>query len=267
VTATAAPPCDFGRAVSLAIPLQLDGPQPRHFGAPPAVSRPFVAGTFNGEVARGASCNCRSVTLVPHCNGTHTEGVAHLTMDGPPLHAYVPQAPIPALVLSLMPAEASQTDDDTLPAPQPGDRLLTRSALLAAWPANLHLAPRALVLRTLPNGNDKQQADHSAANPPYLSRQLATELVARGIEHLVLDLPSADRGDDEGRLTAHRLFFGLPAGSTSIVDATRSHCTITEFAFIPDAVPDGPCALQLQLVAWSGDAVPSRPLYLPLVNP
>lgn len=258
---------DFGRATSLAIPLRLDGPQPRHFGAPPATSRPFVAGSFNGEVARGASCNCRSITLVPHCNGTHTEGVAHLTMDGPPLHEYVPPAPLPALVLSLVPVDASQTDEGTLPAPQAGDRLLTRAALVAAWPARLPVAPRVLVLRTLPNSPDKRQADHSDGNPPYLSQPLAAEIVARGIEHLVLDLPSADRGDDGGRLTAHRVFFGLPAASTSRDDAARAQCTITEFAFVPDEVPDGPCAVQLQIAAWSGDAVPSRPLHLPLVTP
>jgi kynurenine formamidase len=258
---------DFARATSLAIPLQLDGAQPRHFGAPSAASRPYVAGSFNGEVARGASCNCRSVTLVPHCNGTHTEGVAHLTTGGSPLHAYVPAAPLPALLLTLLPTDAARSGEDSLPAPQSGDRLLTRAALLDVWPRELPFAPRLLVLRTLPNDAGKQHADHSDANPPYLSRQLAAELVARGIEHLVLDLPSADRGDDEGKLTAHRLFFGLPAGSTAIGDATRAQCTITEFAYIPDEIPDGACAVQLQLTPWSGDAVPSRPLHLPLVNP
>ncbi len=257
---------DFRRAVSLALPLDLDGLQPCHFGAPRATSTPFVAGGFNGDVRRGASCNCRVVTLVPHCNGTHTEGVAHLTTDGEPLHAYVPLAPLPALVLSLEPTEAAQTDEDSLPAPQPGDRLLTRAGVRAAWPADLPFLPRVLVLRTLPNDEAKRSADYSSANPPFLSQQLAAELVARGIEHLVLDLPSADRGDDDGKLTAHRVFFGLPPGSTERSEATRARCTITEFAYIPDAVPDGACAVQLQLTRWSGDAVPSQPLYLPLVT-
>jgi hypothetical protein len=100
-------------------------------------------------------------------------------------------------------------------------------------------------------------------NPPFLSRQAATEIVRRGIEHLVLDLPSADRTDDQGRLTAHRIFFGLPAGATDAALATRAQCTITEFARFPAQVPDGPCALQLQIPAFTGDAVPSRPVHLP----
>ena len=248
---------DFRRAVSLALPLDFDGVQPCHFGAPRATSTPFVVGGFNGEVSQGASCNCRSVTLIPHCNGTHTEGVAHLTTDSEPLHGYVPLGPLPALVLSLAPTDAAGTDEDSLPAPQPGDRLLTRAALRAAWPSALPFAPRVLVIRAA-------SADDGV--PPYLSQQLAAELVERGIEHLVLDLPSADRSDDEGKLTAHRLFFGLPAGSTTHADAARPRCTITELACIPDTVPDGPCAVQLQLTRWSGDAVPSQPLYLPLVT-
>jgi len=81
-----------------------------------------------------------------------------------------------------------------------------------------------------------------------------------GIEHLVVDLPSIDRAHDEGRLTAHRLFFGLPAGQTALARAARSTCTVTELAYIPDEAVDGPYLLELQVPAINGDAVPSRPL-------
>jgi hypothetical protein len=75
-----------------------------------------------------------------------------------------------------------------------------------------------------------------------------------------VDLPSIDRAHDEGRLTAHRIFFGLPPGSTALAQATRPHATVTELAYIPDAAPDGPYLLELQVPALGGDAVPSRPL-------
>jgi len=258
---------DFDGAISLAIELDFDGPQPRHFGAPPAMSQPYVADGFNGEVTRGASCNCRSLTLIPHCNGTHTESAGHLATSSVPLHRIVPAGPLPALLVSVTPEPADRCSEDTLPAPQAGDRLITRAAVVAAWPAALPFAPRALVIRTLPNPTDKASRDHSSSNPPYLSRQAAAELVARGIEHLVLDLPSADRSHDAGTLTAHHIFFGLPPGRTALADATRGHCTITEFAFVPDAASDGAWGLQLQLPAFTGDATPSRPLLLPLVTP
>ncbi|MFM1885494.1 MAG: hypothetical protein RL026_651 [Pseudomonadota bacterium] len=262
---------DFAAAVSLAIELDFEGPQPCHFGAPRARSAPLVVGDFSGEVAQGASCNCRQITLVPHCNGTHTEGVGHL-VAGPtlPLHRVVPAGPMPALLLSVtpvqVPAAARRTacGDDTDPPPRPGDRLVTSALLRAAWPRTLAVAPLALILRTLPNDEARRRRDHSGGNPPYLSRQAVQWLVERGIEHLVLDLPSLDRSDDAGRLTGHRLFFGLPPGATQATLATRPAATITEFAFIPPEVADGPCALQLQLPAFTGDAVPSRPLLLPL---
>ena len=257
---------DLAAGVSLAIALDLQGEQPRHFDAPPARSTPYVVGAFNGEVARGASCNCRSVTLIPHCNGTHTEGVGHLTRYFPPLHAQIPSQPMAALVLSLQAETAPLADEGSLPAPQAGDRVLTRRALLAAWPKDLPWQPQVLVLRTLPNSPDKCTRDYSTLNPPYLSRQLAAELVARGIKHLITDLPSIDRSHDEGLLTAHRVFFGLAAGSCEWSDAARSQATVTELAYIAEHISDGPCAVQLQVPAWSGDALPSRPLLFALLE-
>jgi arylformamidase len=261
-TRAAVPSADFSAATSLALELDFDGAQPQHFGAPPASSAPYSVGDFEGDVARGASCNCRSITLIPHCNGTHTESVGHLTSGFRPLHEFVPMAPIPALLLTVEPVSAANTSEDSVPAPKSGDQLITREALLKKWPASQALAPRALLLRTTRSTPWPPATD---ANPPYLTRQAATEIVQRGIEHLVLDLPSADRSSDEGHLTAHHIFFGLPVGATDAMLATRSHCTITEFAQFPARVPDGPCALQLQMPAFTGDAVPSRPVHLPLV--
>jgi hypothetical protein len=90
--------------------------------------------------------------------------------------------------------------------------------------------------------------------------------VSRGVLHLVVDLPSIDRAHDEGRLTAHRLFFGLPRGSVRLAEATRAAATITELAFVPEALTDGAYLLELQVPALGGDAVPSRPLLYPLTQ-
>jgi arylformamidase len=263
VTADAVDPLElpvrFGSATSLALELDFEGSQPRHFGAPAASSAPFRSGAFNGEVVRGASCNCRSITLIPHCNGTHTEGVGHLTLSGIPLHRYVPPGPIPALLLTIGVVPAPDGLEDSDPPPRDGDELLTRAALLRAWPASLPFAPLALLLRTAGRST-------GATVAPYLTRQAIAEVVARGIEHLVLDLPSVDRSEDEGRLAVHRIFFGLPPGSVQRDEAARPLCTITELAHFPDWLMDGPCALQLQLPAFTGDAVPSRPLHLPLAQ-
>lgn len=252
----ASPPgLDLATPVSLARPLRFDGTDPRHFGAPAPRRRPLVLPGFEGEVLRGASCNCDTLEFVPHCHGTHTESVAHLVAEPHDACEVAPRGLLPALLLAVAPVEAGASGEDSDPAPQAGDRLVTRAALLAAWPARLPFTPRALVLRT---GMDAEAADDRTA--PFLSRQCAAEIVARGIEHLVVDLPSIDRGHDQGRLCAHRLFFGLPAGGRRLADARRPACTITEFAAVPPRLPAGPYALQLALPRLAGDAVPSQPL-------
>src|SRR5690606_8287709 len=72
---------DAQRAHDLSIPLAFDAPQPSFFGAAAASARPLVAGSFIGEVRSGGSCNCATYTSTPHCNGTHTECVGHLTHE------------------------------------------------------------------------------------------------------------------------------------------------------------------------------------------
>ncbi len=210
---------DVSRPVMLALALDFAGPQPRHFGAPPASSKPFEAAGFKGSVERGASCNCELITLIPHCNGT------------------------------------------------PNDRLITRRALERGWPASAPFEAQALLIRTLPNTADKRARDYSSATPPYLSQEAVRLLVSRGIQHLIVDVPSIDRAHDEGRLTAHRIFFGLPPGSVQLGAAARPGATITELAYMPDELADGAYLLELQVPALGGDAVPSRPLLYRLVTP
>jgi arylformamidase len=251
---------DLTSPVSLAIDLDFTERQPRHFGAPPATSRPFAVPGFSGSVAHGASCNCQTLTLIPHCNGTHTECVGHLTREPLDAHRVAPLGFVPALLVSVEPVDAATSRESTDPAPQPGDQLITRHALETSWNASAPFEPRALVIRTLPNTPTKQHQNYSDSTPPYLTSEAASLLVERGIEHLVVDLPSIDRSHDEGRLTAHRIFFGLPPSSVTLAQATRASATVTELAYISDTTPDGPYLLELQVPALGGDAVPSRPL-------
>lgn len=258
---------DLSKPVSLAIDLDFSAQQPRHFGAPPATARPFAVSGFSGSVEHGASCNCQVLTLTPHCNGTHTECVGHLTRERADAYSTAPFGLLPALLLSVAPVEAKRSDEGTEPAPQHGDLLITRRALAESWAkVTPPFEPRALVIRTLPNGPGKRHQDYTNQTTPYLSREAVELLVERGIEHLVVDLPSIDRSHDEGRLTAHRVFFGLPRGSTALAQATRSGSTVTELAYIPDTAPDGAYLLELQVPALGGDAVPSRPLLYPLLD-
>jgi len=256
------------RGVSLAIAVEFGAAGPRHFGAPAPIAVPYSVGGFSGSVATGASCNCSVMSLNPHCQMTHTESVAHLTREPGDAWRVVPRGLLPAVVVSVIPEPARESSESTDPQPWATDALITKRRLRAAWPmtrpAANHVEPVAAIVRTLPNDPGKRTRDYTDLVPPFFTREAIEWLVEKRIEHLVVDVPSIDRTHDEGHLVGHRLFFGLPPGSHARGDAARSRSTITEFAFIPDEVADGPCILSLAVPAIGGDAVPSQPIVYPL---
>lgn len=265
---------DLADALPIAIPLDFDGPQPAHFGVRAAHAVALNADGFVGDVRAGGSCNCEELRLTPHCNGTHTEGVGHLTTDRVPVTDSLRGGLLVAAVVSMKPVAPEATPETTHPAPAPDDQLLTAAALATAcnalaphWQASSprHWFPEALVIRTLPNSADKLSRHYVGENPaPYLTREAADWLVAHGVMHLVVDVPSIDRAHDGGHLTAHRVFFGLPAGAKRLAEAGRPQATITELAFIAPMVRDGWYLLDLQIPAFLTDAAPSRPLLYPV---
>lgn len=251
---------DFAKPVSIAIPLDFDGPQPSCFGAPRAEARPFRAGGFVGDTRAGGSCNCELLTLAPHCNGTHTECVGHVTDQRVAVSERLPGGVQLARLVTVTPVPARNSTEDSDPRPAAGDRLVTAAALRAACGSEPGPQVPALVVRTAQAGDGPHREYQGASPAPFLSRQAAAWLVEQAIETLVLDLPSADRADDGGLLTAHRIFFGLPAGSRVAAEARRPRATITELAWVPPGIADGWYLLDLQIPPFLADAAPSRPL-------
>lgn len=253
------------RARDLSIPLCFGGAQPNAFGAPAATSRPLEVASFVGDTRRGGSCNCEAVELVVHGNGTHTECVGHLTRERLSVRDLVGAALLHTALVSVEAAPVEATRETSTPTPRAGDRLVTRRGLEAAWRAIGSPPVEALVVRTLPNPEAKCFRTYDAAAPaPYFSADAVQFAVARGVRHLVVDLPSVDRLADAGHLTGHRIFWGLPPGVRKAERATRRDATITELVFAPDAAPDGEYLLNLQVAPFASDAAPSRPLLYPL---
>jgi arylformamidase len=249
----------------LSIPLEFNAPQPTFFGAPAAAEAAITAGTFVGDVRRGGSCNCSTYTLTPHCNGTHTECVGHITNERIDVREQACEHLSAALLVSVAATAADAATEASDPGPRPGDRLITRTALAAAAVPHDLEQYRALVVRTKPNPASKRHRDYDAGElPPYFSAEAMRWIAQCGIRTLVVDLPSVDRANDEGRLTTHRIFWGLPPGAKSAAQAVRRGATITELAFIDDAIADGPYLLNLQVAPFVTDAAPSRPILFPL---
>ncbi|HEX4972295.1 MAG TPA: cyclase family protein [Steroidobacteraceae bacterium] len=230
----------------ISIPLAFDAAQPTFFGASPASESVVAAGSFVGDVRRGGSCNCSTHTLTPHCNGTHTECIGHVTAERLNVRELSAEHFSPALLISVGSAP-----------------LITREALTAAVGPHQLSDYRALVMRTQPNSRSKLERNYDRTPAPYFDTEAMHWIVSNGIAALVVDLPSLDRGDD-AQLTTHRIFWGLAPAATSAAQATRPTATVTELAFIDDSIADGPYLLNLQVAPFVADAAPSRPILLPL---
>ena len=254
---------DLSDPLSIAMPLDFDGVQPNHFDAPRAHARVLAETGFVGDVRAGGSVNCELLSLTPHCNGTHTECVGHLTTDRIAVHEVLRGGLLVARLVSVRPAALGDCGERADPDAAAVEPVVT-AALLGAALAALAGDSDALIVRTLPNDAGKLARRYQGAAPaPYFTAEAAEFAARAGILHLLVDLPSLDRAADGGRLAAHRAFWGLPAGARRAHDAMRRDATITELCWIAPTIKDGWYLLDLQLPAFMSDAAPSRPLLYP----
>lgn len=241
---------DLTRGISLAIPLRFEGAQPSFFGAPAATSTAVGSGDWQGDTHKGGSCNVQEYRLVPHCNGTHTECIGHLVDEPVNVNDQLPGTLLPATLVSIKPT------DEAI------DATAMQATLLRHSISAFH---KALILRTLPNGEDKLARRYDGPLPaPYLTTDAMRILVNAGVEHLLVDLPSLDPAQDEGRMYAHRVFWAMPEKSHRLADARRPGGTVTELIYVPESVHDGYYLLDLQIPAFMTDAAPSRPVIYPV---
>lgn len=235
-------------AIDLSIPLRFDGPQPNAYGVEPATSKACEYGALVGDTRRGGSCNFERVTLIPHCNGTHTECVGHVTHERISVIECLKDIVMRAVLVSVEPGGVG--DDLVI-----GDGALDKAGVRSQ-------TAEALIIRTLPNDESKlsRRYDNDRAMPPYFSIDAIEYIVACGFKHLLVDLPSIDRLYDEGKLLNHRAFWNVARGSFETNAATRVNSTITELIYVPNEVTDGEYLLNLQIAPFESDAAPSRPV-------
>jgi kynurenine formamidase len=248
----------------LTLPITPGGPNVNCYYAEDVQEQTIEAGTFIGSVARGGSVNYRKLSVTPHGSTTHTECYGHISDDPQATLYHCYQGLIQEALLVSLPVER-------LPN---GDRVITLSAVRSAWQSYLDKSPKgssnnnvnALVIRTLPNGDTKCNAQHSGKNPVYPEPGIGRFLAEIGIQHWLIDLPSVDRELDGGVLANHNGFWQTDLAQLSpyknVAADGRKNATITELIFVPDVVADGSYSLVLAPMALLSDAAPSRVLLL-----
>jgi arylformamidase len=229
---------DLGLPLDISIPLRARPDNVSAWYVKPPRIEPVVMGDWVGDVKRGGAVNFRDVYINPHGHGTHTECVGHISKEDYSLNHCLKQFMFFAEVITVDP----EIKDD--------DRIITKAQVERAVK---HKGAEAIIIRTLPNSDEKLSHQYSSTNPPYLHMDAAGWLVEQGIKHLLIDQPSVDREQDNGALSSHHAFWKYP-------HKTRTDCTISELIYVPDSIADGFYLLNIQITALENDASPSKPV-------
>ncbi len=224
--------------IDISLPLQAGKENVNAFHLSPMKIEPFRIGSFVGSVAEGGPCNVNNILFNPHGNGTHTESVGHISKRAFPIHKCLQHFFFIAELVSI------------IPELREGDAVISLSQIKAKLGSK---SPEAIIIRTNPNEPSKMTRQYSGTNPAYLDHEAAKFLATSGVQHLLLDLPSVDKEEDGGKLSAHHQFWNYPS-------APREDCTITELIYVPDEVIDGTYLLNIQIASFMNDASPSKPI-------
>lgn len=239
--------------LDIGIPLDFNGPQPNFFGVEKATALAYENDTLVGDTSRGGGCNFQTVHFTPQCSGTHTECVGHIVNENIFVSEILPEIMIPAIVISVTPEPSAE------------DFVITESHIQNHWKKDASEFWNALIIRTLPNPPAKKFQTYTADDiPPYLTQDAIVFIKSKGTNHVLVDLPSIDRAQDDGKLEGHHEFWDVEQGSHTLNKTNPSKRTITEFAFIPDAITDGSYFLNLQISGFALDSAPSRPILYPM---
>lgn len=233
---------DLSKPIDISLAVKIGGVKAWYVDEP--TFEPVKMGDWIGEVKQGGSVNFRNIFFNPHGHGTHTECVGHISKENYSVNNSLKQFHFIAQLVSVKPEEID------------GDLIITKKTLQPFLENN---SAEALIIRTLYNTNEKLNKNYSNTNPAFIDEDAMRYIIQQGINHVLLDTPSVDKEQDDGKLLAHHTFWQYP-------ENPNTFRTITEMVFIPNEILDGIYLLNLQVAAFENDAAPSRPVVYKLLN-
>lgn len=229
---------DLNQGIDLSIPLSNDDKNPLAWQMEPPVFGPVCSDDWVGLVKEGSSVNFRNISFNPHGHGTHTECLGHITPEIHSINQHLNQFFFQAVVITVDPEKRGE------------DQVITQKLLESL---QKYSSIEALIVRTLPNPEEKKSRKYSGTNPPYFDLSCLEIINKLKIKHLLVDIPSVDKEDDGGKVAFHHGFWEVPSNP-------RFDRTITELIYVPNHVKDGEYVLNLQVAPFENDAAPSRPV-------
>ena len=229
---------DLSKPLDISIPIQatIENPLAWHQNKPHV--EPAKMGDWTGKVSEGGSVNFNNIFFNPHAHGTHTESFGHISKEFHSVNDALKTFFFLAEVITVQPKKVG------------GDQIISEEGISEILE---NTVAEAVIIRTLPNEISKKSKNWSNTNWPYLSEKAAIFLRRTGVKHLLIDLPSVDKEQDDGKLLAHKAFWNYPG-------KPRADCTITEMIYVPEFIEDGSYLLNLQMASFENDASPSKPV-------
>ena len=213
---------DTNLPIDISIPLSDTKLNPKAWYVEQPRFTPVETENYVGSVKKGGDVNFRDIYFNPHGHGTHTECLGHITEKVHSVNKVLSNYFFKAQLISILPKRVTLEDGSI-------DFIISKEQL-----RGIQKGTEALIIRTLPNEGFKLTKNYSSTNPAYFSVDCVSALLEVGIKHLLVDVPSVDRENDNGELAFHHAFWEVPK--------------------------DGTYILNLQTAPFENDASPSRPV-------
>ncbi len=232
---------DLSKPIDISIPIIDNERNLSAWYVSPPVFEPVKTENYTGSVKEGGPVNFRNIFFNPHGHGTHTECLGHITENVYSINKVLKTFHFKAQLISVSPKEVENKEGVI-------DEVIFPEDL-----GEISNSVEALIVRTLPNDESKKFKQYSSTNPPYFDVSCVEILLEKGIKHLLIDLPSVDREEDNGKLLFHHAFWEVPR-------QPNFERTITELIYVENNIPDGEYILNLQTAPFENDASPSKPV-------
>jgi len=245
---------NFSEFNDLSIPINFNGQQPNTYNVEIASSSPYKDDNFIGDTRKGGPCNFETYKITPHCNGTHTECIGHITNQRISIKDSLDDVFFKSTLISVTP---TKNKESYIPNLNSDDLVITRQMLHEKLNDISSLFLEGLIIRTRPNSTKKMSQDYMESTPPFFTIEAMQYIRDRGVKHLLVDVPSVDRLFDDGHLSCHNIFWNTKEKK---YNSSTKNYTITEMIYVDNKIEDGLYLLNLQIPSFVSDAAPSRPI-------
>ena len=147
---------DTASTVDISIPYNFNGDQPNFYDVEKGKLSHLKTGTDLWSVADGAGCNVPEISMNIHCSGTHTESVGHLLENSGDIGSMLKDGLLPTALITVSPESFQDTNEEYHCTINGNESVITATSIKLQFNKFKNHHPHALIIRTLPNKDEKK---------------------------------------------------------------------------------------------------------------